>query len=173
MRRPLDDIIKHTSEDTPEYEMQDVPSYRLYSAHDTNVANFLRLFNPSLNFTVVPYASNIYFEVYRTMDIPYHKSNFFTWERFTVDKKYMGFQVRMVFNGTPLILEGCNGQEYCSIEDFKKYMTKILYQGDLKEACFQPVPNMENDHQNKSKWKQMVLSEDFMDNIDLFHDLFL
>jgi len=52
------------------------------------------------------------------MSYPYSKSNFFTWERFTLFKKYGGFQVRMVYNGTPIVLDACKGKEYCDIEDF-------------------------------------------------------
>lgn len=40
------------------------PQYRLYSAHDTQVANIIEQLVPSYNFTYVKYASNIYMMAY-------------------------------------------------------------------------------------------------------------
>ena len=42
----------------------DDPIYRVYSAHDTQIANILAAIDPSYNFTYIKYASNIYFELY-------------------------------------------------------------------------------------------------------------
>ena len=38
--------------------------YKLYSAHDTQIANILRQLAPDYNFTYVKYASQIYMEAY-------------------------------------------------------------------------------------------------------------
>ena len=38
--------------------------YRLYSAHDFQIANILYQLNPDFNMTYIKYASNIYFELY-------------------------------------------------------------------------------------------------------------
>lgn len=60
MSKPLQEILW-----TPLAIQGKMPRYRLYSAHDTNVANFLAQINPSFKFTFIPYASNIYFELHK------------------------------------------------------------------------------------------------------------
>jgi len=39
--------------------------YRLYSAHDTNVANIIKQIAPSFEWDNIPYATNIYFELHK------------------------------------------------------------------------------------------------------------
>ena len=43
----------------------DVPSFEVYSAHDFQIANILTQLFPSMNYTEIPYASNIQFELYQ------------------------------------------------------------------------------------------------------------
>jgi len=42
--------------------------YKMYSAHDFQIANILYQLNPAFNFTYIKYASTVYFEIYRGKD---------------------------------------------------------------------------------------------------------
>ena len=53
-----------------------VPKYRYYSAHDNNIANHLAAYAPSLNFTGIPFASSIYFELYDVFGVWYVQGNY-------------------------------------------------------------------------------------------------
>jgi hypothetical protein len=64
------------------------PKYRLYSAHDTNIANILKQINPTFSWHGIRYASNIYFEVHQDI----------------IRKTY---HIKVMYNGQPLILEEC------------------------------------------------------------------
>lgn len=53
--------------------LKDLPKYRLFSAHDTNIANILKVIKPDLMpssdqsdqlYRYIPYAANIYVEAY-------------------------------------------------------------------------------------------------------------
>jgi len=67
----------------------DHPAYRLYSAHDSNIANWLYQLNPHKEWFGIPYAANIYFEVYKDI-LNQH------W-------------VKALYNGEALELEACDG----------------------------------------------------------------
>lgn len=88
------------------------PRYRVYSAHDTNIANWLTQLNPSYNFVYIAYAANIFIELYK-------------------DSATNTFFVQTVYNGTPLILEQCAGVAMCSLDNFNKQIQTQLFQGDL------------------------------------------
>lgn len=64
--------------------------YRMYSAHDFQIANILYQLNPSFNFTYIKYASTVYFELYR--------------------QKEGGdtFYVKPIYNGQNFPINGCN-----------------------------------------------------------------
>lgn len=94
--------------------------YRLYSAHDTNIANFLMQINPSFDFKSIPYASNIYFELHKMEGMEGKQNRF----------------VRMMYNGRPLSLEKCRGHTMCPLDLFIDHMENYLYNGNLREACF-------------------------------------
>lgn len=47
------------------------PKYRLYSAHDTNVANHLMVYMPSLIFHDIPFAASINLELYDMFGVWY------------------------------------------------------------------------------------------------------
>ena len=94
-----------------------VPKYRLYSAHDTNIDAWVNQINPSYDLVNIPFASALYFELYRTID--------------TND-----ISIRTVFNGKPLYLEKCQGREYCPLNMWLQQMNTVLYQGNMREACF-------------------------------------
>jgi hypothetical protein len=95
----------------------DIPKYRLFSAHDDNIANILTFINPSYDFKFIPYAANIYFELWRI-----HEDG--------------DFKIRTMYNGSPLILENCRTDgEFCSPENFFRQMNEVFFHGDLKEAC--------------------------------------
>ena len=107
------------------------PRYRLYSAHDTNVANFLMQINPSFQFKYIPYASNIYFELHK-MGGDVHSG-----------REHRA--VRVVYNGKPLYLERCGGHTMCPIELFFDHMREYLFKGDLKKACYElPLDKVEH-----------------------------
>mgnify|MGYP000108694901 CR=1 FL=1 len=86
------------------------PRYRVYSAHDTNIANWLTQINPTYNYLYIAYAANIFIELYSD------STNYF---------------VKTLYNGKPLILEQCQGQEVCTLDNFTKQMQTQLFQGDL------------------------------------------
>lgn len=71
-------------------------SFLIYSAHDTNVANIINQIFPNFNFTFIPYASNLIFEVYRI-----------TQKNGLNDEKNTNFYVRSIFNGQPIEIDGC------------------------------------------------------------------
>jgi len=77
------------------------PKYRLYSAHDTNIANILKIMVPTYKWPYIQYASNIYFELYKT-DIG-------------------SFKIRTMHNGEPLKLEGCS-ELMCDSNEFFFHM---------------------------------------------------
>jgi hypothetical protein len=93
----------------------DLPKYRLYSAHDTNIANWLEQLNPTFKFAGIPFAANIYFELYKGKSGDHY--------------------VKTMYNGSPLKLEACGECPYCTMANFWKQMETTLYQGDLQEAC--------------------------------------
>ena len=90
------------------------PKYRYYSAHDNNIANHLAAYAPSFNFTGIPFASSIYFELYNIFGLWY---------------------VQASYNGQQITLGGCNDHELCQWEPFMRHMDTYLYQGDLTAAC--------------------------------------
>ena len=99
------------------------PQYRLYSAHDTQVANIVQQLAPSYNFTYVKYASNIYMMAYASPEA----------EVF----------VQIIYNGVPFTFEECNNDFVCTLAEFTQLMNERLFmEGDqhLKELCDAPVP---------------------------------
>lgn len=93
-----------------------LPKYRIYSAHDSNVANWLYQINPSLSFPGIKYAASIYFEVYHQ---PATDSYF----------------VQTLYNAVALQLEACSACPFCAGPAFETQMQNQMYQGDLKAAC--------------------------------------
>mmetsp|Transcript_6187 Transcript_6187/g.10014 ORF Transcript_6187/g.10014 Transcript_6187/m.10014 type:complete len:212 (+) Transcript_6187:627-1262(+) len=81
-----------------------IPFYRVMSSHDTQVSNIMKQVNPGFNFTYIPYASSVYFEVYS------HDGDFF---------------VQTVFNGEPHIVGDC-GVKMCPQEIWTNWMSNVL-----------------------------------------------
>ena len=79
--------------------------YRLYSAHDTNVANIMKTIAPSNNWEYIPYASNIYIELHKSKD---------------------EFFVQVKFDGVAVSLADSSDTIY-QYTDFVKNMDKVLY----------------------------------------------
>jgi hypothetical protein len=110
-------------------DLRDLPSYRLYSAHDTNIANILKLIKPDLMpklkiggdkvYDYIPYAANIYFEVYS--------------DQFEEHGKKL--RIKTMYNGDAIIFDECLDGEYCYYDEFMAHMDSVLYQGDLQAAC--------------------------------------
>ena len=94
----------------------DIPKYRLYSAHDTNIANFLAIFNPPFTEQYIPYAANLILEVYEKSE-----NNLF---------------VRTMYNGQQLKLDNCSNPD-CPIYEFIVHMEQALYMYDLEAMCDQ------------------------------------
>ena len=65
MIKPLQDIISGAQGLPPQ------PKYRLYSAHDTNVANHLMIYMPSHSFNDIPFAASINLELYNMFGVWY------------------------------------------------------------------------------------------------------
>jgi len=82
----------------------EVPLFRIYSAHDTQIANVLAQLDPSFNFTYIKYASNIYFELYQ-------------------EQTQSEFVVKVSYNGNYLNLDGCK-DGVCKYKDFMKMINK-------------------------------------------------
>lgn len=102
------------------------PRYRLYSAHDTNVANIVRQINPSYDFDHIPFAANIYIELHKLASTKRRA-------------------VRVMYNGKPLLLEKCGGKEFCSVGSFFAQMRTQLYTGNLRKACDHSYKHTEED----------------------------
>jgi len=63
MIEPLREIISGSQGITPQ------PKYRLYSAHDTNIANHLMCYMPSHPFNDIPFAASINLELYNMFGV--------------------------------------------------------------------------------------------------------
>jgi len=70
LEKGISDIQEHTlgrrDDENCSHHHAKAPRYRLYSAHDTQIANILFQIDPKYSFLYVPYASNIYFELYKS-----------------------------------------------------------------------------------------------------------
>ena len=90
LEQPLRDIlmIAMTNGSDSVLESMKNHQYRLYSAHDTQIANILKQIAPGYNFTSIDYAASIYFEVTRSM---------------RTDEIF----VRVVYNDEALEINGC------------------------------------------------------------------
>ena len=98
--------------------------YMLDSAHDDQLANLILWLAP-LNYDLVdvPYASSVYFELHYDEDAR--------------------FSVHVLHDGKPLKIKECidanrekgSGSEICSLEEFNKYMDKIMVKGDIQQMC--------------------------------------
>lgn len=93
--------------------------FRLYSAHDENIANWLVQLNPGFNWLGIQFASQIKIEVYQVRN----EDQFF---------------VQMLYNGAPLRLEMC-WSTLCSMEEFFDQMDKFsLPSSEIEAACTAP-----------------------------------
>ena len=99
----MEDIRNLTTNGT---STTDIPNYRIYSAHDFQIANLMIALKPEYELNVVPYASTIKFELYK------NNLNEYT--------------VNSIYNGEHLKLGDCE-QEYCPIDKWFAYMNKQLY----------------------------------------------
>lgn len=96
LTQPLEDIRGFLKHKKP------LLKYRLYSAHDTNIAAIIKVIDPTYwMYDYVPYASNIYFAVYKKAD-----------EHF----------VNVTYNGKTV--DFCS---YCTVDQFLKRIEKHLY----------------------------------------------
>ena len=87
--------------------------FRIYSAHDTNIANWMQiLLDMPFPYKYVPYAASIRFEVTEENDQLY---------------------VQTLYLGHPVILGEC--PMLCPIDIWLSYMDSVMFLGDLKEEC--------------------------------------
>ena len=106
--------------------------YLLYSAHDDTVANHLMVYMPSVQFNTIPYAANIYLELYDVFGVWY---------------------VQARYNGNPVPLRGCGGHDMCEYSAFKKHMDDVLYtKPDLAEACAKTYKATDDENPKSSVW---------------------
>jgi hypothetical protein len=87
-------------------DLSDLPTYRLYSAHDTNIANIMEIIAPNVEIDYIRYASNIYFELWFD-DAAAHGKH---------------FRVKTMYNGVALIFDECADGAYCLYEEFMDHM---------------------------------------------------
>ena len=115
---PINHIIAISQSEDPSSVIDSMERYRLYSAHDFQIANIIYHMNRNYNFTYVKYASNFYFELYKDSQ--------------------NAFFVRTMYNGDLYPIEGCPNNTIkmsylgktldglCPIQDFVKAMNDIL-----------------------------------------------
>lgn len=102
-----------------------IPAYRLYSAHDTQIANLLNQLTPSYNYTGIPYSSHIAFELYRQIISNSTLSQY-------------KHSVKATYNNEPMQLTNCGSGEVCSSQNFINGTNTILFvlpDPDLKKIC--------------------------------------
>mmetsp|Transcript_16335 Transcript_16335/g.27633 ORF Transcript_16335/g.27633 Transcript_16335/m.27633 type:complete len:385 (-) Transcript_16335:45-1199(-) len=127
-----------------------IPYHRIYSAHDTQVANVLAQIAPDFSFDYIPYASNIFFQLRSLASDPTQ------------------FYVKTVYNGVALKLKECDGKELCGVQDFLKSMKDFLIineDGLLQELCSKtPTPDqLINDDERAASAKDgHGLDEEFL-----------
>jgi len=112
-RRMMNDLLKLSQNDGIRDEA--VPAYRLYSAHDSNIANWLAVIIPAYKWNGIPYAATIQFEF---------------WKGATADEN----GVKMTYNGDDMQLDGC-AKSICTVDEFFASMKKHLFPGNLEQAC--------------------------------------
>ena len=104
---------------------ENIPTFRLYSAHDTQIANLLNQLTPNYNYTGVPYASTVAFELYRQ---PLSNSTL-------TQYKYV---VKALYNNEPMQLQNCGGGEECASQNFIDSTVSTLFvipDLDLEKIC--------------------------------------
>ena len=132
--RPLVAIQK-LSDKIPNASKTGIPKMIVYSAHDFQIANALSQIDSTKNYTVVQYASTIFFELWKP--------------RYSEE-----YRVRTIYNGKTLKFKECADieatedysddiPEYCPIDKFLKRMNKdLIVSGasdlELKTQCDKP-----------------------------------
>lgn len=94
----------------------------LYSAHDTNIVNFLNAFGlfAQFGYHAPPYASSLHFDLYKTTD----------------NKFYMQLVYRHSNEPTLLRFPRCGTK--CSIEDLRRMYKELITVADFEEECRLP-----------------------------------
>jgi hypothetical protein len=95
---PLQDIL-----DIVYKNKTDFPPYKVYSGHDSNVANWLKQLNPTFDFNGIPYASSWIFELWLDPSLPLDD---------------VSWKIITKYNDIHMTLEACDGYEICHIDDF-------------------------------------------------------
>lgn len=98
--------------------------YRMYSASDDNVMAWLNNIVPNHRWQHIKLGSSLTFAISRTHDS----------RRATVQVHY---------NGLALQLLNCE-QPVCSIQEFYKHLSTVLYTGNLEAACARNLNNFLN-----------------------------
>jgi len=95
--RDIKNIIDGYTNDEPTY-----PQYRLYSAHDRQIVNILNQLKPELDTDFIPYASAVYFELFRVKN---YKDDVF---------QNYSYKVRFVWDGKNVdLLKDCGKYGFC------------------------------------------------------------
>ena len=94
--------------------------YMMYSGHDDDISNMLRVLVPQYNFTFIPYASTIVFEINRSTDNSHY--------------------IKMTYNGETMNIENCADVQNkgCNTQDFISSITNSTVIADderLKTKC--------------------------------------
>lgn len=138
---PISNLVALNQSQDPTQVLKSMGKYRLYSAHDTQIANIIYELNPAFNFTYIKYAANFYIELYRDVDDG-------------------AFFVRTVYQGQPFPINGCeqarttkmatstieaSGTEVntidnlCPLANFLEGVSQIIIgEEELKTKCNQP-----------------------------------
>lgn len=94
--------------------LEERPRYRIYSAHDSNIASWMDVLAPFLNWGNIALSQSIHIELWDVNDDPY---------------------VRMAVNGTYVPLSKCGDRDYCSSKEFQDQLNWRLFVGPIDVAC--------------------------------------
>ena len=103
------------------------PQYRLYSAHDRQIANIMKILKPDLKLDFIPYSSTIYFELYLSKDYKDGELQDSSYKvRFMWDDEHIDFPVDCSDDGL------CDGQQWLRYLETKLWVDQEPF---LRTAC--------------------------------------
>lgn len=124
---PLAQMQDIVDSDLNKQALQKGNKYLMYSLHDFQIANMLKWLQPvDFSFFMVPYASQVFFELYKSEGCK--------------AKDETCFYVKTTYNSAPLGFktfvskDDPEGQK-CSFPDFKAYLATITPEGKLADLC--------------------------------------
>ena len=144
---PMDSFINQKNGER--YIDTNIPTFRIYSAHDMQIANIMVQIRPEEELNVVPFASNVVFEVWQNG---------------------YNYKIRSKYNNKPIEFKTNPGfrceqddkGHFCTPDAFFNYMDQrlILNATSLQNQCDEPAPtyypggsNPDYENDKISDWK--------------------